>query len=55
MRELGESLKDTRSTLVAADPGLKAQLYEEPGIAVRFDPVARIASVDSRPNSAVQG
>ena len=47
-----DGLKDISSVLADADPKLKAQLYEELGITVRYDPSTRIVVAQSRPEIA---
>jgi hypothetical protein len=46
------SLKDIAVVLATADPKLKAEIYEELGITVKYDPTRRLVSVESRPPSA---
>jgi hypothetical protein len=38
--------------VATADPKLKAEVYEEMGFAVKYDPRRRLVSVESRPPSA---
>ena len=52
IRALVASLKDIAAVLATADPKLKAEVYEELGITVKYDPTRRLVSVESRPPSA---
>ena len=47
-----DGLKDIASVLADADPKLKAQLYDELGITVRYDPSTRVVLAQSRPQIA---
>ena len=47
-----DSLKDIPTALADADTKLKAKLYEELGITVRYNPSTRIVSAQSRPQIA---
>lgn len=47
-----DGLKDIPSVLADADPKLKAKLYEELGITVRYDPSTKIVAAQSRPRFA---
>lgn len=50
IRELVAELGDIASVLADADPKLKAQVYEELGITVTYDPCRRVAKLESRPS-----
>jgi len=52
VRALVDGLKDTASVLADADPKLKAKLYDELGITVRYDPSTRIVAAQSLPQIA---
>ena len=47
VRAIVEGLGDVRSVLADADPKLKAQLYNELGISVRYTPIARMATANT--------
>jgi hypothetical protein len=49
IRELVTELGDIAGALSDADPKLKAQVYEELGISVTYDPTGRVARTESRP------
>jgi site-specific DNA recombinase len=49
IRDLVAELSNITSLLAHADPKLKAQLYEELGISVRYDPTKHVARIESRP------
>jgi hypothetical protein len=51
-RSLVEALKDVAGALAEADPKLKAQVYEELGVTVTYDPDRRVAKLESRPQIA---
>ena len=51
IRELVMSLQGIAEALSDADPKLKAQVYEELGISVTYDPVRHVARLESRPES----
>ena len=51
VRKLVLSLKDIVSVLATADPKLKAEVYEELGISVVYDPTRRVARIESRPEN----
>ncbi len=52
VRALVDGLKDIPTVLAATDPKLKAKLYEELGITVRYDPSTRIVAAQSCPQIA---
>jgi hypothetical protein len=52
VRSLVEGLQDIASVLADAEPKLRAQLYEERGITVRYDPTTRMVAAESRPEVA---
>jgi hypothetical protein len=52
VRSLVEALKDVAGALAEADPKLKAQVYEELGVTVTYDPDRRVAKLESRPQIA---
>ena len=49
IRELVAALGEVTEALAEADPKLKAQVYEELGIIVTYDPTRRVARIESRP------
>ena len=49
IRDLVAALGDITAALADADPKLKAQLYEELGISVVYDPARHVAHIESRP------
>lgn len=49
VRVIVDGLMNIAAVLTDADPGLKAQLYDELGITVRYDPAEHLVSVESRP------
>ena len=49
VRALVENLQDVTAAPADADPTLKAQLYEELGITVTYDPDRRVIRLQSRP------
>lgn len=49
VRKLVASLKDIVGALADADPKLRAEVYEELGISVTYDPNRRVARIESRP------
>ena len=51
IRQLVEQLGDIAGALANADPKLKAQVYDELGIRVTYDPTRRVARIESRPES----
>ena len=48
-RRLVLSLRDIAQVLAAADPSLKAQLYEELGVEVTYDPTRRVVAIGAGP------
>lgn len=51
VRKLVQSLKDIASVLATADPKIKAEVYEELGISVTYDPTRNVARIESRPET----
>lgn len=51
IRQLVEQLGDIAGALANADPKLKAQVYEELGVRVTYDPTRRVARIESRPEN----
>jgi hypothetical protein len=49
IRRLVLALKDIAATLRKADPKLKAEVYEELGVRVTYDPHRRLVSVSAGP------
>jgi site-specific DNA recombinase len=49
VHKLVESLKDVVAVLATADPKLKAEVYEELGVSVTYDPTRNVAKLESRP------
>ncbi len=52
IRSLVEGLQDIAATLAEADPKLKAEVYEELGVTVTYDPTRRVAKLGSFPRAA---
>lgn len=52
IRALVTSLKDIAAVLTTADPKLKAEVYDELGISVTYDPTRHVATIESRPQIA---
>jgi len=52
VRALVDGLKDIPTVLAGGDPKMKAKLYEELGIKVRYDPSTRIVAAQSCPQIA---
>ena len=53
VRELVRQLGEISAILAGADPKLKAQVHEELGINVTYDPNQRVACFESHPTNAV--
>jgi hypothetical protein len=49
VRAIVDELKNIAKLLAEADPKLKAQLDDELGVTVTYDPTERIVTVESRP------
>jgi hypothetical protein len=49
IRDLVAELGNITAALADADPKLKAQVYEELGISVVYDPTRHVARIESRP------
>jgi DNA invertase Pin-like site-specific DNA recombinase len=49
IRQLVGQLGDISAALAEADPKLKAQVYEDLGITVTYDPTRHVARIESRP------
>jgi hypothetical protein len=52
IRTLVASLRDISSVLATADSKLKAEVYAELGVTVKYDPLNRIITAESRPEGA---
>ncbi len=49
IRSIVDGLKSIATVLADADPKVKAQLYDELGVTVTYDPVKEVVSVESLP------
>ena len=52
VRKLIGAMRDLTKVLEEADPELKAEVYTELGISVRYDPVLRIVHVEAQPKDS---
>ncbi|HVA05340.1 MAG TPA: hypothetical protein VNG12_01225, partial [Acidimicrobiales bacterium] len=51
IRELVQSLQEITAALATADPKIKAEVYDELGISVVYDPTRHVAKLEARPQS----